>query len=121
MKAALPEPESITKKDKPVSVILPIKRYQEILERLEDAEDVAWLKMARRKKLHCLPSEDLLTDRNELKMYRVVVEWSPAKDLKHLSGSRQHRFNPSLDRRGALGRISAKEVPLVSANSLMIC
>src|SRR5207302_1914906 len=26
------------------SVILPIKEYQEMLERLEDAEDVAWLK-----------------------------------------------------------------------------
>ena len=41
MKRSLPEPEIITKKGKPVSVILPIKQYQEILERLEDAEDVA--------------------------------------------------------------------------------
>jgi antitoxin (DNA-binding transcriptional repressor) of toxin-antitoxin stability system len=62
MKAALAEPEIITKKGKPVSVILPIKQYQEILERLEDADDVAWLKKARRKKLHYRPLEDVLAD-----------------------------------------------------------
>ena len=62
MKAAFAEPEIITKKGKPVSVILPIKRYQEILERLEDADDVAWLKKARRKKLHYRPLEDVLAD-----------------------------------------------------------
>lgn len=62
MKAALPEPEIVTKKGKPVSVILPIKQYQEMLERLEDADDVAWLKKARRKKLHYRPLEDVLAD-----------------------------------------------------------
>lgn len=59
MKAAPPEPEIVTKKGKPVSVILPIKQYQEMLERLEDAEDVAWLKKARRKKLYYRPLEDV--------------------------------------------------------------
>ncbi len=62
MKAALPKPEIVTKRGKPVSVILPIKQYQEMLERLEDAEDVAWLKKARRKKLHYRPLEDVLAD-----------------------------------------------------------
>jgi PHD/YefM family antitoxin component YafN of YafNO toxin-antitoxin module len=62
MKAALAEPEIITKKGKPVSVILPIKQYQEMMERLEDAEDVAWLKRARRKKLHFRPLEEVLAD-----------------------------------------------------------
>ena len=62
MKAALPEPEIVTKKGKPVSVILPIKQYQEILKRLEDAEDVTWLKKARRKKLHYRPLKDVLAD-----------------------------------------------------------
>ena len=62
MKAALPEPEIVTKKGKAVSVILPIKTYQEMLERLEDAADVAWLKKARRKKLHYRPLEDGLAD-----------------------------------------------------------
>jgi len=35
------QPEIVTKNGKPVSVILPIKKYQEMLERLEDAADVA--------------------------------------------------------------------------------
>ena len=64
MKAATAEPEIVTKNGKPVSVILPIKRYQEIMERLEDAEDVAWLKKARRKKLHYRPLEGYLSQRN---------------------------------------------------------
>ena len=54
------EPEIVTKNGKPVSVILPIEDYQEMLERLEDAEDVAWLKRARRKKLHFRPLEEVL-------------------------------------------------------------
>jgi hypothetical protein len=62
MKPAAPEPEIVTKNGKAVSVILPIKRYQEIMERLEDAEDVAWLKKARRKKLHYRPLEAVLAD-----------------------------------------------------------
>ncbi len=62
MKAAAPEPEIITKNGKPVSVILPIKRYHQIMERLEDAQDVAWLKKARRKKQHYQPLEDVLAD-----------------------------------------------------------
>ncbi len=49
---------------KPVSVILPIKEYQELLERAEDAEDVAWLKRARRKKAHYRPLEEYLAKRN---------------------------------------------------------
>jgi len=62
MKAALAEPEIVTKKGKPVSVILPIKQYQELLERLEDVEDVAWLKKARRKKQHYRSLEEVLAD-----------------------------------------------------------
>jgi len=56
------QPEIVTKNGKPVSVILPIKKYQEMIERLEDAADVAWLKRARRKKLHFHPLEELLAD-----------------------------------------------------------
>jgi antitoxin (DNA-binding transcriptional repressor) of toxin-antitoxin stability system len=62
MKAALPEPEIVTKNGKPVSVILPIKHYRELIERLEDAQDVAWLKRARRKKLHYRPLEEVLAE-----------------------------------------------------------
>jgi prevent-host-death family protein len=64
MKATHREPEIVTRKGKPVSVILPIKEYQELLERAEDAEDVAWLKRARGKKLHYRPLEDYLAKRN---------------------------------------------------------
>jgi PHD/YefM family antitoxin component YafN of YafNO toxin-antitoxin module len=58
------EPEIVTRNGKPVSVILPIKEYQELLERAEDADDVAWLKRARRRKLHYRPLEDYLAKRN---------------------------------------------------------
>ena len=64
MKTTLLEPEIVTRKGKPVSVILPIKDYQELLERAEDAEDVAWLKRARQKSLHYRPLEDYLADRH---------------------------------------------------------
>jgi antitoxin (DNA-binding transcriptional repressor) of toxin-antitoxin stability system len=62
MKTAFAEPEIVTKKGKPVSVIIPIKAYQEILERLEDADDMEWLKNARRKQLHYRPLEEVLAD-----------------------------------------------------------
>lgn len=49
MKSKRLEPEIVTRNGKAVSVILPIEVYQEMLERLEDAEDIAWLTKARRK------------------------------------------------------------------------
>jgi hypothetical protein len=64
VKATLPEPEIVPRKGKPVSVIIPIKDYEELLERVEDSEDVAWLKRARRKPLHYRPLEDYLSERN---------------------------------------------------------
>jgi hypothetical protein len=47
----------------PVSVIIPNEAYEELLERAEDAEDVAWLKRAREKPLHYRPLEDYLAGR----------------------------------------------------------
>jgi antitoxin (DNA-binding transcriptional repressor) of toxin-antitoxin stability system len=64
MKATLPEPEIVTRRGKPVSVIIPIKDYAELLERVEDAKDVAWLKRARKKPLRYRPLEDYLAERN---------------------------------------------------------
>ena len=64
MKATLPEPEIVTRKGKPVSVIIPIKDYEELLERVEDADDMAWLKRARKKPLQYRPLEDYLSERN---------------------------------------------------------
>ena len=63
MKAANAEPEIITRNGKPVSVILPIKKYEELIERAEDAEDVAWLKKARKKPFHYRPLKEYLASR----------------------------------------------------------
>jgi antitoxin (DNA-binding transcriptional repressor) of toxin-antitoxin stability system len=63
VKATLPEPEIVTRNGKPVSVIIPIKDYEELLKRVEDAKDVAWLKRARRKPLQYRPLEDYLAER----------------------------------------------------------
>ena len=64
MKATLSEPEIVTRRGKAVSVIIPIKDYEELLERAEDTEDVAWLKRARRKPLQHRPLADYLAERN---------------------------------------------------------
>jgi PHD/YefM family antitoxin component YafN of YafNO toxin-antitoxin module len=64
VKTSFAEPEIVTRKGKPVSVILPIKDYQELLERAEDAADVAWLKRARRKPLQYRPLEEYLAESN---------------------------------------------------------
>jgi PHD/YefM family antitoxin component YafN of YafNO toxin-antitoxin module len=65
MKATLAEPEIVTRNGKPVSVIVPIKDYEELLERVEDVEDIAWLRRARRKSLHYRPLEDYLAERRQ--------------------------------------------------------
>ena len=62
MKTKTPEPEIITRKGKAVSVILPIDVYQEMLERLEDADDIEWLKKARKKYQSFRNLEDALAD-----------------------------------------------------------
>ena len=62
MKRSLPKPEIITKKGKPVLGVLPIRQYQEILERIEDAEDVALIERGASQKPHYRPSEDVLAD-----------------------------------------------------------
>ena len=46
-----------------MSVILPIKDYEELLERIEDAVDVAWLKRARRQPLRYRPLSKYLAER----------------------------------------------------------
>ena len=63
MKATLPEPEIVTRKGKPVSVIIPIKDYEELLERVEGTDDLAWFKRARSKPLHYRPLEEYLAER----------------------------------------------------------
>jgi prevent-host-death family protein len=63
MKAAPAEPQIVTCKGKPVSVIIPIEAYQELLERVEDAADIAWLREARRKPLQYRSLDEYLADR----------------------------------------------------------
>ncbi|PAW87145.1 MAG: hypothetical protein B9S33_06870 [Pedosphaera sp. Tous-C6FEB] len=63
MKAALAEPEIVTRNGKPVSVILPIKDYEELLERAEDAQDIAWLKQARTQPKQFRPLSEYLAGR----------------------------------------------------------
>ena len=63
LKAAKAEPEIVTRNGKPVSVILPIAVYEELLERVEDAEDIAWLKKARKKPMHYRPLSEYLAER----------------------------------------------------------
>jgi PHD/YefM family antitoxin component YafN of YafNO toxin-antitoxin module len=60
---AFAEPEIVIRNGKPVSVIISIKDYEEMLERLEDAEDIAYLEKARRRPLHFRPLADVLADR----------------------------------------------------------
>jgi prevent-host-death family protein len=64
MRATSAEPEIVTRKGKPVSVIIPIKDYQELLERIEDSEDLACLKRARKRSLSYRPLEDYLAERS---------------------------------------------------------
>ena len=64
MKAANSEPEIVTRNGKPVSVILPIKAYRELLERAEDADDIAWLKKIRKRHPEYRPLSEYLAERN---------------------------------------------------------
>lgn len=57
------EPEIVTRNGKPVSVIIPIKDYEELIERVEGSQDMAWLKRARKKRLQYRPIEDYLAER----------------------------------------------------------
>jgi len=63
MKATLPEPEIVTRNGKAVAVIIPIKDYEELLDRVQDSVDAAWLKRFRRKPRHYRPLEDYLAER----------------------------------------------------------
>ena len=57
------EPEIVTRKGKPVSVILPIAGYEELPERTEDVADVQWLRRTRQKPQQYRPLEEYLARR----------------------------------------------------------
>jgi hypothetical protein len=62
VKTTSPEPEIVTCRGEQVSGILPIANYEELLERVEDAKDVAWLKHARKKPQLYRALEDYLAE-----------------------------------------------------------
>jgi hypothetical protein len=57
MKGTWPEPEIVTRNGKPLSVIIPNQEYEELLERLGDSADAAWIERVRRKPLEHRPLE----------------------------------------------------------------
>jgi PHD/YefM family antitoxin component YafN of YafNO toxin-antitoxin module len=61
-KAKRKEPEIIFREGKPAAVILDIDDYQELLERLEDAEDLKILAEMRQKPLNFKRLEDFLAE-----------------------------------------------------------
>ena len=62
MRAKRKNPEIILRDGKPRAVILDIDEYQEILERLEDAEDLKALEEMRSKPLEFKKLEDFLNE-----------------------------------------------------------
>ena len=60
MRSAPAEPQIVTSKGKPVSVIIPIEAYEDLLERAQDAADIAWLRKARRRPLQYRSLEEYL-------------------------------------------------------------
>ena len=63
MKTPFTEPQIVTRNGKPVSVIIPIEAYQDLLERVEDAADIEWLRKARSKPLQYRSLEEYLAAR----------------------------------------------------------
>jgi prevent-host-death family protein len=62
MKAKRKDPEIVLRNGKPAAVILDIEDYQEMLERLEDAEDLKALAEMRKRPLNFMPLEDFLRE-----------------------------------------------------------
>jgi len=56
------EPEMIYKSGKPTAVILPLADYKELLERVEDAADLQWLKKTRLQGVSYRPFSDYLKE-----------------------------------------------------------
>ena len=59
----LKEPEVVTRNGKPTAVILPIKEYEALLMRAEDAADARWLKERRKKAMTFRTLDEFLAER----------------------------------------------------------
>ncbi len=62
MKATLTHPEIVIRDGKPTAVILDLDVYEALLERLEDDEDLQWLRKIRRKPQHFRKFEEFLKE-----------------------------------------------------------
>jgi len=58
-----PKAELITRGGKPVSIILPLREYERLIERLEDAEDRAAMREARKGRLSFRPFSAYLAEK----------------------------------------------------------
>ena len=56
-------PQFVVEDGQPTAVILDIKEYEELLERLEETDDLAVLREMRKKPLNFRPLEDFLRER----------------------------------------------------------
>jgi hypothetical protein len=56
------EPEMIYKGGKPTAVILPLADYEELLERIEDAADLRWLRKTRSQEATYRPFSEYLKE-----------------------------------------------------------
>lgn len=61
-KRIMKEPQVIYSNNKPVSVIIDIDEYYEMLERLEDLEDLKYAKSLKNKKLSFRKLDEILSD-----------------------------------------------------------
>ena len=64
MKTGFPEPEIVLKDGKPARVILDIGDYEELLERVEDADDLKALAAMRRRPMKFREFDEYLAERS---------------------------------------------------------
>lgn len=62
MRATQRKPEIVMRNGRPKAVILDIRQYEDMLERLEDAEDLRWLREYRKKPHHPRDFEEFLAE-----------------------------------------------------------
>ena len=74
----------IYKGGKPTAVILPLAQYEELLERVEDAADLKWLRKTRCEGVS-LPSLFRLPERKQTACIRSSLSEQAEKDLDRLS------------------------------------
>ena len=58
------KPDFIIRDDKPVAVILDIDEYEALLEKLEDEDDLQYLREARKNHLHFRSFDEYLAEHN---------------------------------------------------------